>query len=485
VPAQTQSALTPQKRLVFGLVIAFLYMRFSLVHEFISTKLGLNLYWLLVVGIAAIFGLVMCGAIPHTLKSRASWYWLAYFLWIIMAIPFSVWRGDSFRLAMTYGRTEICVLFMLAGLPLVWSDCRKLINAISFGAFCCLIVSSLMMVTNYGGERLSLAGGSMSNSNDFAAHLLFVTPFLLFPILSTRAKFGYRAAASVALAYSLVLILYTASRGALIAIGVVSIYTFWRSSARIRIAMLISLPVILAGAIVVLPASVFERLLTFSTTGNNAVSAEAADSARLRQYEFDTSVRYTMENPLFGVGPGQFANYEGKNTNALGSHGFWTETHSVITQVSSECGIPALLFFLAGIGSTWILTHKVQKIARENNLREIWLASLCLGISLVGFVTAAVFLNLAYRFYFPALTGLAIALLGAARQQVQAMQAVPVAAVDDSYGPAPGLPSIHGARTASPAHSASSRPAPSSAAGARVPKTPVISSKRFRFGRVR
>jgi O-antigen ligase len=257
---------------------------------------------------------------------------------------------------------------------------------------------------------------------------------------------------ALTLLYGLYLVLDTASRGALVALGVVVLYVFWQASMQVRIAMLVGLPIIALLAVAVLPGGALLRLQTFTTSGKDAASLEAAESARVRRYEFDTSVRYTLQHPLFGVGPGQFSTYEGQTERVIGEHGTWLQTHSVLTQISSECGIPAFLLFVAAIVSTFLLILRVQKKARIYGLREISMAAFCLGMSMIGFLSADLFLNLAYRFYFPALTGLAIALYSSVENQIGAVKPMPMMA------PAPAVP---------------------------VPATASAPSRKYRFGRLR
>jgi O-antigen ligase len=147
---------------------------------------------------------------------------------------------------------------------------------------------------------------------------------------------------------------------------------------------------------------------------------EADESAESRGYLFKTSVKYTLQHPLFGIGPDQFSNYEGNEKVSNGEVGNWHATHCAWTQVSSECGIPALLFFILGIGSALLLVNKTWRQARKENYTEIANACFCYLLAMVGFLVAITFLANAYRFYLPAMIGLAISIRVAALQQMSA-----------------------------------------------------------------
>jgi len=130
------------------------------------------------------------------------------------------------------------------------------------------------------------------------------------------------------------------------------------------------------------------------------------------------SLIYTMQHPMFGVGLGQFSNYEGQQSLAAGKVGNWHETHNAFTQVSSECGIPALIFFVLGIGSALLSVNRIYRRARRDGYKEIANASFCYLLSMVGFMVSITFLANAFRFYLPAMIGLAIALSTAAEREM-------------------------------------------------------------------
>ena len=59
------------------------------------------------------------------------------------------------------------------------------------------------------------------------------------------------------------------------------------------------------------------------------------------------SVSETISHPLFGVGPGQFPVRSWKRRKRKTTWFQWLGTHNSYTQVSSECGIPAFICYLA------------------------------------------------------------------------------------------------------------------------------------------
>jgi O-antigen ligase len=149
--------------------------------------------------------------------------------------------------------------------------------------------------------------------------------------------------------------------------------------------------------------------------GENKEADESADS---RWYLFKKSVEYTMEHPIVGVGPNEFANYEGKASLAQGQHGNWHATHCAFTQVSAECGIPALLFFAAALGSVILMVRRAYRRARREGYEDVANMCFCYLLAMVGYLGALVFLAEAYSYQLPAMIGLGIALAYAAQRQM-------------------------------------------------------------------
>jgi len=122
---------------------------------------------------------------------------------------------------------------------------------------------------------------------------------------------------------------------------------------------------------------------------------------------------------VFGVGPGEFDNFEGKTSRAHGSHGNWHQTHCAYTQVSSECGVPAFVFFTAGLGSAMLLVLRTYRKAKREGYEEIANGCFCYLLAMVGYLVALVFLAQAYTFKLPAMVGLAVTLSYAAMRQMK------------------------------------------------------------------
>lgn len=390
-----------------GLVLVFL--RFSFLPETIAFFTGINTYVLYIWGPPALIGVVAFGGLKRTFRYTPAKFWLAFLVYMIVAVPFSSWRGDSFMLAQTYLRTNFTMLLVTAGLAVTWVECRYLMYAIALAALFNLGTTRLLMIQTADSDRLFLESrGSITDPNDLAAHLLLVLPFLLFIILRKRVHLALRLILVAAMTYGMFLILRTGSRGGLVALVLTLVCTLIFGSARQKIAVGIVGPTMFVILVALLPGPTWNRLKSFAV--GQETSKGAIESAEARKYLLEKSIEFTFKKPFFGVGPGQFQNYEGREAITEHRRGSWHATHNTYTQISSECGIPALVFFLGAIISTFALLQKIRRKTKKLRRDEVAIAAFCIMLGLIAYCTASMFLSNGYRFQFPAVSGLVIAI---------------------------------------------------------------------------
>lgn len=411
--------VNPLRRLAFGFALAYIWVRYSMIHEMVTYLTGTNLKIVYLLAPPMFIGILLAGGVRRTLQQRPAWYWLLLTGWMILAIPFSSWKGGSVDVVLGFLKAQIGLLFVMGGLAMTWSECRKVIYAIAFAAVVSLFTGQVFL--NIGGEDRLTGFGTMGNSNDYAALMLLLLPFLLFVALRPKQNLALRVLAVLAATYGLYLILATGSRGAIVALAATAVFVVWRGQPIHRIAAFVLIPVAVLMGLILLPATTRNRLMSLSA---EHTTAEAHLSTKAREYLLQQSIRFTFQYPLFGVGPGQFANFEGKSSREEGEQGSWHSTHNVFTQVSSEYGLPGLILFVAILVGTFRILDESLREARRRRLEEVAFGVFCLLTSFVAFTVASSFLNLAYGFYFPAFTGLAVAIYSAVRMDVALMPGV-------------------------------------------------------------
>jgi O-antigen ligase len=411
----------PIRTFAFAMAALLVFFRFSMLSQVMTQVTGANLRLLYLITIPALLGLVLAGGIQRSYRGRPAYWYTAYMLWMIVDIPFSVWRGGSFTRTWEFMRTDAIMLFIIAGIAISWKECKILMGAVALGAVVNVLSARLFSGADHYGYRVALSFGSISDPNDYAAHLLLVLPFLLW-VAMTRRNTVIRALAFGGVLFGIKLVLGTASRGALLALAAVMLFWLWRGTARQRVVILGLAPLVAIGMYLLLPPETRSRLMAFrETTGvETEQQREALESSKAREYVFQKSIEYMIHFPIFGVGPGQFSFYEGTHSTVLGSHGYWHETHNSFTSAGSECGIPGLIFFIGGILSTFLLLNKTYNEARRHpGCEDIQTAAFCMMMAFVGFVVAISFLSFAYFFYTPAMAGFSILLYPAAREEMQ------------------------------------------------------------------
>ena len=410
---------SPLRKICFNFLLVLMFLQFSMLHQTIAGLLHINTYLMYVFGIPPFLGLI--GGVKYAFGGRQAIYWTGFALWLTLAVPFSTWHGGSAQIASNYWRTDFAMLVMVAGLTLTWKECEKLMTAVACGAVMAIFSARFLVndeTADYGG-RFGLQTGTVSNPNDFAGHMILALSFLLW--VGTKSKsMIVRVPALTGVVFGILLIMKTGSRGAEVGLAVAVLVYFMLAPIQQKFGLAIAVPLCLIIALLALPSETLRRLGSFSSSaGQGAAATEADESSANRAYLLKTSLKYTLQFPIFGVGPGQFSFYEGSHNTIDGTgHGSWHDTHNSFTQASSECGILGGLFFIGGVGSTILAFRRLYKEAKKrDDCGDIQMAALALLVGSCGFFSAILFLNFAYLFYGPFLGGLAIATSRAAKYE--------------------------------------------------------------------
>jgi O-antigen ligase len=410
-PMQTLAAMV-------GIALVFLHM--SNAPEFLFTVTGKNLYLLYVVGPFAYLAVLFTDGIRRTTQSKAALWFLLFALWMLMAFPFSHWRGGSYLLIKNWLMIVLPLLFVTIGLLVTWKQVMLTYYAIALSGVLVLVNTRLYGETQWG-ERLSLvSSGTLGNSNDLASHLVLVIPFFLFLMIDRNRNVLVRLFASGLIGYALLVILRTGSRGALVALVVGGIVALILAPMRIRLGLAVAGGVAVMALPIALPDTVKARFM--SLIDDNYADAAAEGASDARQRHFLDSLMVTAKRPVFGVGPGQFGNFNGGTSVEQHGHGDWHQTHCSWTQISSECGIPALIFMLGAIGTMLRGVLMTYRRAIRHKHEQIARASLCFLLGAVTFLVSITFLSNAYRYYLPILIGLGTALAVTAAAEMNRKQ---------------------------------------------------------------
>ncbi|HEX5423165.1 MAG TPA: O-antigen ligase family protein [Candidatus Acidoferrales bacterium] len=393
----------------FYAAIGLVFVRCSLLQEMLTYELHFDTYLVYALGIVAVVAILASGDLKRLFQVRAAYYWVAYAAWMILAVPFSIWKTNSFMLIMNYWRTNMVMLFALGMFITTWKQFKILLRTLALSCVAMLLVIHFFSQMDSGG-RMDLKFSLVANSNDYPAHLLVLMPALLWVGFATKS-FVIRLCSFGIFGYACYVVFASASRGALIAVAVGILYYLISATNKQRVAALAVGAVIALLMLKVLPPETLQRLTNFSTTDASSFSGAgspngAVESADTRKKLLTDSIWLTLKNPVFGVGPGQFSVAEGTSQKRL-----WLQTHNSYTEASSECGLPALIFLVGGIVCSFGIFRGAGREWRSDpQAREITQAAFCMKLMIVGFGTAIMFLNFAYLFHLPMIGGTSIAM---------------------------------------------------------------------------
>jgi O-antigen ligase len=221
----------------------------------------------------------------------------------------------------------------------------------------------------------------------------------------------------------------TGSRGALISALVVMGFIFLRATVIGKVKLVIGVSAVLLLTAAVLPGELRARYHTFFSAepADNSIDSPDAEDAPADASLLDSAVGstsnrmqmllrsliLTARHPLLGVGPGVFPVAENEMAKAEGRRrGAWLGTHNTFTQVSSECGIPAFLFYTAVLVLSWKKSYALYRRTRDNpQLKDLGIQALALNYSLIAFFGTGLFVHAAYSALLPVLSGLTVALV--------------------------------------------------------------------------
>ncbi len=398
----------PLRKLGLYLALTFIFCRFSLLGELVSNTLNFDPHIARILGIPVVVLTVLTGGLQRVLRSKLSYAWLGLLICMIVSAPLSYWPGGSSSLILAFVKGQLPMLLIVGGLVLTWAECRLVMVSLALACTVNVLSGKLFQFSADTDNRLSLELGTIGNANDFTAHLFFALPFVIFIFLISEGKWIRRILCVGVLAYGVYFCAATGSRGGLVAFAVVCAFILIRAPGRVRIGALAGAGALFVLALLTVSQPVLNRYATLFT--NHTEDQEALDSTAARTHLLKASIRFTIEHPIFGVGPGEFSDYEASIAKIEGTKAAWNVTHNAYTQISSENGIPALLFFLTAIIMSFRTFGRVYRAARSRpGLRSMAAACFCCQLSLVGFCSATFFLSLGYTMYLPTMSGLAIA----------------------------------------------------------------------------
>ena len=257
---------------------------------------------------------------------------------ILLTAPFSIWVGGAVKTFLDL-YVKVLLIFALMVNSLTSPERVRrftwvVLIATSYIAFRAVFdyLRGFNLVEN--GRVMGAVGGMFQNPNDLALNMVAILPLSVLLALRADSKFARLFAVA---AGCLMIGATIASQSRSGFLGLLAMMVFLgilvgRKSPRLILAgafaMLLAVPLV--------PASYWQRMSSITND-----SMDATGSREARRVLLGEAWRAFTENPLTGVGAGNFVAYDPQGRTES-----WKEAHNVLLQVASELGIAGIAIFL-------------------------------------------------------------------------------------------------------------------------------------------
>jgi O-antigen ligase len=410
----------------FTILSAYTFLLFSRAVEFIDTTGSLHL--MVLIGMPAILLAAMSGKVVPALRTKIGRYLILLSIWMVLGLPFSVWRGGSVT-AFTSGWAKSIVIFMLVGALLDNLDqLRSFVFVIAWATAAMIFVVNRHAIQS-SDARMATGWGTLGNANDLATVLIIGLPFCMHVVTDKRRLIVTRVWFLLVAAAGLLTSLKTGSRGALVAIILLMAFAFVKASPTNRLAIAVVFVGFVGSLPFLLTPELKARYMTILESGNADEAAATARDANVKSALQSTEARrdllkhalqLSMQHPVFGVGYAEFPVADSNRAAAEGQEAYWHEVHNIFAVILVENGVPALILFCAAFWWAVRIAARNYNAARKDPAqKELARFSLCLLTAPAAYFVCNNFGTDAYGFQFPLLGGIAAALEMITRHQAQ------------------------------------------------------------------
>ena len=418
---------SPFQRLGYTVLLVFLFLIFSRVFDVKFSSLHIP-------GVSARVAFAMTVlslGFVTALRSNVGKALLGFTIWFGLSVPFSLWRRGSLVLFRDQWLLFSFAAFLAtAGLIGNYAQCRKAIHAVAWGLFALTVIANVFGSMETG--RLFLSQGKFANPNEMAQALLIGMPLWGSILVNTTSLPG-KVGCMLVIGLMLATTFRTGSRGAMVAALVMLGVMFLRASIMGKMRLLLGSIIVIGLLFATMPGRLVSRYKTVSEEQaaddemDYNMNASAAASTQSRIVLVRKSLKFTARHPLVGVGPGMFEVADDADSKASGLRkGAWLGTHNSYTQVSSELGIPALIFYVAAMFFALRDTYQVYKQCRgEPRLNALANTAIGLNYAVIVFAVTIFFDHIAYTVMLPVFGAFAAALLRTAQVEIDRVKSTP------------------------------------------------------------
>lgn len=274
-----------------------------------------------------------------------------------------------------------------------------------------LLIFIFLAIFGYFNANLHIAkryrtgigvGGFLGDANDFSMALNMILPFALFGIFTAKKGIG-KICFLILICLFVLVIIISESRGGFIGLASILIYSWFRSNRKIIFTLLLFI-VILFGYIMA-PPTYFDEVN--SITSENTESNKYGTGSQ-RIYAWKIGWRIFLDNPIIGVGQGNYPWRVGETEDMMGVQ--WQTrslagraAHSLYFTLLPELGIVGTILFVCLIVFSIKDLAYVKRVVKvknsiysEDESKHIYYLALALEGSLIGFLTSSTFISTLY-----------------------------------------------------------------------------------------
>jgi O-antigen ligase len=326
--------------------------------------------------------------IPETKK------YLLFYLITILGIPFAYHRHEAFNfIFLTY---LVNVLFFLVFVTKV--DSLRKLKTVLFVISLCMVFYGVfgLMSGAFSGGRFEIYGG-MFDPNDIAYVLISLFPLSMYFIFHREGTLK-KNIAIVSIITSLMVILYSGSRGGMV--GLIAVIAFFLLTKTQRIKS--SHKIVFVIAMIMLFFSIrdkidVDRYLTLTNVSSDYNVTDEFGRVQIWKRAFDL----LLSNPITGVGVNCSAMAIGNAREDLGLIPKWQVVHNAFLQVAVETGFPGFILFMALIMQSFKNFSKFKKFeATSTEMLEFKTISGLMQVAFIGQLVTAVFVSQGYSLFF-------------------------------------------------------------------------------------
>lgn len=336
--------------------------------------------------------------IPETRK------YILFYAIMLLGIPFAYHRGVAFNFVVL-GYVVNVIFFLIFVMEV---DSLKKLKTVLFVISLCAFFYGAFGLTSgaFSGGRFAISGGAF-DSNDIAYVLISLFPMCFYFIFHHEGNLK-RIIAIISVATSLLVVLYSGSRGGIIGLLALIVFFLFTKSDHIRK----SHKIILVTFMIIISFLYrdkidIDRYLSLTDISNDYNVTDEFGRFHIWKRAFDLF----LSNPITGVGVDCSSMAIGIMREALGLIPRWQVIHNSYLQVASETGAIAFIIFLALITRSYKTFWQTKRFSgASSESAEIRTIAGLIYIAFIGQLITAFFLSQGYSMIFTLFFALSVTL---------------------------------------------------------------------------